>query len=89
MRYSTLDPHYLAQLDDIVLMHTAAQYQTTLHSLSASGEQTRQMALEIKGCLKAVKAELERRGLDATGWLPEAEQAEEDGARDQGMSSTL
>lgn len=89
MRYSTLDPDYLAQLDDIVLMHTAAQYRATLHSLSASGEQTRQMASEIKGCLNAVKAELERRGLDATRWLPEAEQTEENAARDQGMSSTL
>jgi hypothetical protein len=89
MRYSTLDPHYLAQLDDIVLMHTAAQYQTTLRSLPASSEHTRQMASEIRGCLNAVKAELERRGLDSTGWLLEAEQTEENDAGDQGMSSTL
>jgi hypothetical protein len=73
VRYSSLDPEYLSQLDDVVLMHTAAQYYSALGQMETGGESGTGARAQIRVYLGAVMLELERRGLDAGGWHIEAD----------------
>jgi hypothetical protein len=65
VRYTLLDPLYLARLDDLVLIHTAQQYHNALSQLGSEGVA---VETQIRLHLAAVMAELERRGLNAQGW---------------------
>lgn len=68
MDYSSLDPDYLARLEDTVLIHTVSQYSSALGMLDDSNAESERVAESIRVHLDAVKQELERRGLDAAGW---------------------
>jgi hypothetical protein len=68
VRYSSLDPDYLAKLDDVVLIHTAAQYHYALSQMAAMSTESAEIG-HIRGLYSAVRVELERRGLEPDGWI--------------------
>lgn len=68
VRYTSLDPEYLARLDDVVLLSTAIQYRTALAQMSKFSPDESAEVENIRILYTAVRTELGRRGLELDGW---------------------